>query len=98
MVSIFDCLDSKIVFAFEYAEGSKPSADGELNNIISTMFFICNLNWCIYNVNLYDVGTDISSCSANSVAVFLSDLADLISNQIYVLKSAATTLKKLAST
>lgn len=93
-MSIFDCLDSKIVFAFEYAEGSKPSADG----VLSTMFFTCNLNWCIYNVNLYDVGTDISSCSANSVAVFLSDLADLISNQIYVLKSAATTPKKLAST
>lgn len=92
-MSIFDCLDSKIVFAFEYAEGSKPSADGELNNILSTMFFTCNLNWCIYNVNLYNVGTDISSCSANSVAVFLSDLADLISNPIYVLKSAATTPK-----
>lgn len=90
-MSIFDCLDSKIVFAFEYAEGSKPSADGELNNILSTMFFACN--WCIYNVNLYNVSTYIISCSANSVAVFLSDLADLISNPIYVLKSAATTPK-----
>jgi hypothetical protein len=69
----------------------------QLTEILTTFFLPCfslasSLNWCIYNVNLY-VGTDISSCSANSVAVFLSDLADLISNPIYVLKSAATTPK-----
>jgi hypothetical protein len=36
--SVFDCLDSKIVFAFEYAGGSKPSADEE---ILKTFFLPC---------------------------------------------------------